>query len=116
MFQPVFVFDSRYPEVNPEIVARARELGFRMVDIRETGSSVHGGNPAVVVYNENGSMCDRVPDGARRFDQPKNTGWMVMMSATKGAVYALPNKLEFVEWFFGKQARWSRWSTGGFRI
>lgn len=116
MFQPVFVFDSRYPGVNPEIVARARELGFRMVDIREVGSSVHGGNPPVVVYNENGFMSDRVTRGEDRFSLPKRTGIMVMFGPGKGQVRNLASRDEFVEWFFGRKPKyWNNW-TGSFRI
>ncbi|MFZ1626586.1 MAG: hypothetical protein WAT81_02160 [Candidatus Moraniibacteriota bacterium] len=110
------MFDSRRPEINPEIVAIARAKGFRMVDIREVGSTVHGGNPPVVVLNEHGFILDRVPDGDARFGRPKHTGSMVMLSPKKGCVRGLPNPIEFVEWFFDKKVVWSRWSSGGFRI
>lgn len=116
MFQPVFVFDSHRPEVNSHIVAIARAKGFRMVDIREIGSTVHGGNPAVVVYNENGFMMDRVPEGEKRFGRPKCTGIMVMLNPKKGTVHGLPNPKEFVEWFFDRQVAWAFWSNGIFRI
>ncbi len=116
MFQPVFVFDSHRPEINPHIVAIAREKGFRMVDIREVGSTVHGGNPPVVVYNEDGFMTGRVPEGEKRFDPPKKTGIMCMFSSNKGHIHGLPNRLEFLEWFFGtKMKHWSVF-TGNFRI
>ena len=115
MFQPVFVYDSHYNTqcVLPEYAERK---GFRLVDIRDVGNSVHGGNPPVVVYDGDGFMTSRVPEGERRFDPPKKTGIMVMFSSNKGHVHGLPNPREFVEWFFDKKVAYWNGLTGNFRV
>jgi hypothetical protein len=118
MFQPVFVFDSDTPSscISEDYAMR---MGFRLVDIRAVGSTVHGGNPPVIVYDGNGFMTDRVPNGQSRFAPPKCTGVMVMYSPNKGHVHGLADPKGFVEWFFGRSwNNWSHWNslTGNFRL
>lgn len=112
MFQPVFVYDSERPASHPKIRELAREKGFRMVDIREVGSTVHGGNPPVIIYDGSGFLLDRVNAGDARFAPPRHVGLMYMISHTKGHVHSLPNPVEFVEWFFGTKVKsWSSFSS-----
>ncbi len=101
MFQPVFVYDSYFTD---SFITRELALsrGFRLVDIREVGSTVHGGNPPVIVYDGNGFMTDRVPKGQSRFDPPKHTGVMVMYAPNKGHVHGLADPRAFVRRFFGE--------------
>ncbi len=100
-FQPIFVHDSQ-SLVNPDTVARARELSFLVLDIRENGTTIHGRNPAVVLYNEGRKMLDRIPHGDTRFLEERHTGYGVMMKSNRMYVGRLPEPRVFAEWFFGK--------------
>lgn len=118
MFQPVFVFDSFNPSV---YVEHARGKGFRMVDIREVGASVHGGNPAVVVYDISAdahTLHSLSEPG--RFLPPKNTGVMILSgNGTKGHVRGLPDRTALIGWWYGPdniKVKHFNWITGNFRI
>ena len=115
MFQPVFVYDSQ--RITPT-VELARSKKFRMVDVREAGTSAHGGNPAVVVYDQNVQLAIDDVNGAGRFLPPKNTGVMVLFDIKKGKghVRALPDRVEFVEWFWEAKVEWFNPLTGNFRV
>jgi hypothetical protein len=100
-FQPIFVHDSQ-SLVNPETVVRAQELGFLVMDIRQAGTTIHGRNPAVILYSEGREMLDRIPHGDKRFLEGKHTGYGIMMRPGRMYVNNLPEPRKFAEWFFGK--------------
>ncbi len=89
-----------------------------MVDVRETGTSAHGGNPAVVVYDQNVQLAIDDVNGQGRFLSPKNTGVMVLFDIKKGKghVRALPDRTEFVEWFWDAKVQYFNGLTGNFRV
>src|SRR3989344_8496129 len=115
MFKPIFVYDSKHPSPAVEL-ARAKK--FRMIDVREPNTSAHGGNPVVVVYDQNSTFGIDEVGGRGRYLPPKNTGVMVIHNFAKGKghVRALPERQEFVEWFFGGKVCFFNWSTGNFRV
>ncbi len=115
MFQPVFVYDSK--RITPTIEL-AKSKGFRMVDVRCVGTSAHGSNPAVIVYDQDVQLAIDEVNGQGRFLPPKNTGVMVIFGIEKGKghIRALPNRVEFVEWFWDAKVKWFNGLTGNFRV
>jgi len=117
MFEPVFVFDSAVPAPSPHVEV-ARQKGFRMVDIRES-ASVHGGNPAVIIYDSSAhrEVLEKM-EGGKRFFPLKNTGVVYIGKNKSGCVFALPDPVEFLEWFFGKEVQLQYYNrhTGVFNL
>lgn len=122
MFEPVFVFDSHNPSI---FKLTAERRGFRMVDIREVGASVHGGNPAVVVYDTSADAhtLDTMSE-PKRFLPPKSTGIMILFgNGMRGHVRGLPDRTDFILWWYeseeakdGVTIRYFNPLTGNFRI
>ena len=114
MFQPVFCYDSSR---STSRVARAEELGCRLVDASKVGTSVHGGNPAIVIYDDFRVGTDRVTlDHQEQYNPPKKTAVMIFAGEKKGHVRGVPNPLEVIEWFTGKKPAHYNSFTGNFRI
>lgn len=115
-FSPVFVYDSTRP-LSP-FIKRAQDLGCRMLDIRQPGTSVFGGNPRAIIYDDSANPMDLcvVPGGRDRFFPLKNTGVMIIYGDNKGHVRALPDKRAFVEWFIGRRVDRLNPLTGNYRL
>lgn len=108
-FQPIFVHDSQ-SLVNSETVVRARELGFLVMDIREAGTTIHGRNPAFILYNEGREMLDRIPHGDARFLEMKHTSYGIMMKPNRMYINRLAEPRKIAEWFFDKPVCKKRFS------
>jgi hypothetical protein len=88
-----------------------------MVDTSQVGTSVHGGNPAIVIYDDFRAGTDRVTlDHQDQFMPPKKTAVMIFYGEKKGHIRGVPNPLEAIEWFTGKQPAYYNSFTGNFRI
>ena|SRR6185369_11199901 len=114
MFQPVFCFDSSRSSAR---VARAQELGCRLVDTNQVGTSVHGGNPSIVMYDNFAAGIDPVSLNHRpEFFPPEKTGVLIFRGEKKGYIRGLPNPLEAIEWFTGQKPVYFNRFTGNFRL
>ena len=112
MFQPIFVYDSRSSSLTT--MDRLRDNGFRCVDIRDPLATVHGGNPAIVVYDVFAyrATIGREKEFGYRFSPPKKTAVMAFTEGTKGFIWGLPEPIRALEAITGKKVmRYSSLTT-----
>lgn len=118
MCQPVLVFDSEQPT---EFAKRARELGFRLVDIRDPAARVRAQVFTIAVIWDSSvtrRVLDQIPRGHQRFRPLERSGELQLFSPHRGKLCKMIDPVGFLAYCFGVEKSLVRfhWPSGGFTI